>query len=61
MHYQIECGDYPGELMSKVNDEIARGYAPVGGVSAVTTEYGKTYFCQALILENIQMAIKDKS
>ena len=51
MTYTILKSDFVNTLAEEVNEHIANGWKPQGGVSAYSHGMS-TYYCQALILED---------
>lgn len=41
MEYKILQDDFPDELVKQVNEHIAKGFKPLGGVSYAATDTGK--------------------
>ncbi|WP_338953396.1 DUF1737 domain-containing protein [Lactococcus petauri] len=49
MKYRVLEGEYTYKLAEKVNELIAKGWKPQGGVTAYSHGMS-TYYCQAMIL-----------
>lgn len=47
--YDIMVQDYLKDLIAEVNDKVAQGWVPVGGMSVATSPDGNPKFYQAMV------------
>lgn len=56
--YIVIDEEYRDTFEDKVNEFLAKGYLPLGGVSTHTNKDGRIHFCQALLKSDEVMSSK---